>query len=133
MQRMCQTYSATPEHLRNSLLAARHSCHQWDIQHIHGSLYCQVALLFLSRGAMPLEPAWREFLEAAALIEPVAPQQYTAMYAVCLRHALTWLTSMATPLWLLPSSFALCTSHLWLHPRSKPLKWLLATCTFCCS
>ena len=50
-------------------------------------LFCQVALLFLSRGAMPLEPAWREFLEAAALIEPVAPQQYIAMCAACLHKA----------------------------------------------
>lgn len=39
----------------------------------------QVALLFLARGAMPLEPAWREFLEAAALIEPVHPERYASM------------------------------------------------------
>jgi hypothetical protein len=39
----------------------------------------QVALLFLARGAMPLEPAWREFLEAAALIEPMHPERYASM------------------------------------------------------
>ena len=32
----------------------------------------QVALLFLTRGPMPLEPVWREFLSAAALIRPTA-------------------------------------------------------------
>ncbi|KAK9842052.1 hypothetical protein WJX81_006318 [Elliptochloris bilobata] len=42
----------------------------------------KVALLFLARGAMPLEPAWREFLEAAALTEPVSLQRYTAMLPV---------------------------------------------------
>lgn len=30
-----------------------------------------VALLFLTRGPMPLEPVWREFLSAAALLEPM--------------------------------------------------------------
>ena len=33
----------------------------------------QVALLFLTRGAMPLEAVWREFFEAAALVEAVDP------------------------------------------------------------
>ena len=31
----------------------------------------QVAILFLTRGKMPLEPAWREFFAAAALVEPI--------------------------------------------------------------
>ena len=31
----------------------------------------QVAILFLTRGKMPLEPAWREFFAAAALLEPI--------------------------------------------------------------
>lgn len=31
----------------------------------------QVALLFLTRGPMPLEAVWREFLSAAALVEPI--------------------------------------------------------------
>ena len=30
-----------------------------------------MAFLFLTRGKMPLEPAWREFFGAAALIEPI--------------------------------------------------------------
>ena len=110
MHRMCQTYSARfPIYMRDSLLAARPSCHQWYRQHVHGSIRCQVALLFLSRGAMPLEPAWRQFLEAAALVEPVALQQYTAMYAACLRHALTWLTSIATPQLIAATKF--CSVH----------------------
>ena len=28
-------------------------------------------MLFLTRGKMPLEPAWREFFATAALVEPV--------------------------------------------------------------
>ncbi len=31
----------------------------------------QVAILFLTRGKMPLEPAWREFFAAAAMVEPI--------------------------------------------------------------
>ncbi|KAK9862348.1 hypothetical protein WJX84_002596 [Apatococcus fuscideae] len=30
-----------------------------------------VALMFLTRGPMPLEPVWREFMEASAMIEPI--------------------------------------------------------------
>ena len=52
----------------------------------------QVAFLFLTRGRMPLEPAWREFFAAAALVEPVdvsrlwapeviAPRDITAQLA----------------------------------------------------
>ncbi len=35
-----------------------------------------MALLFLTRGAMPLEPAWRDFMEAAAAIEPIHPETF---------------------------------------------------------
>lgn len=42
-------------------------------------VYTQVALLFLTRGPMPLEPVWREFLSAAALLEPV-PNVRVAMH-----------------------------------------------------
>ncbi|KAK9831707.1 hypothetical protein WJX74_006651 [Apatococcus lobatus] len=33
----------------------------------------KVALMFLTRGPMPLEPVWREFMEASAMIEPINP------------------------------------------------------------
>lgn len=33
---------------------------------------------------MPLEPAWREFLEAAALIEPIHSERFAAMCAPAL-------------------------------------------------
>ena len=39
-------------------------------EEIHQML-TQVAILFLTRGKMPLEPAWREFFAAAAMVEPI--------------------------------------------------------------
>lgn len=39
-------------------------------QHDQSVSCMQLALLFLTRGPMPLEPVWREFLSAAALLEP---------------------------------------------------------------
>ncbi len=40
----------------------------------------QVALMFLTRGPMPLEPVWREFMEASAMIEPINPAAIQARY-----------------------------------------------------
>eukprot|EP00884_Botryococcus_braunii_P021242 jgi/Botrbrau1/7801/Bobra.0159s0229.1 len=38
----------------------------------------KVALLFLSRGPMPLEAAWRDFMEAAASVQPIHPDTFIA-------------------------------------------------------
>lgn len=40
----------------------------------------QVALMFLTRGPMPLEPVWREFFSSAALVEPLPEVQQSSAY-----------------------------------------------------
>ncbi|KAK9812629.1 hypothetical protein WJX72_000912 [[Myrmecia] bisecta] len=43
-----------------------------------GKAIPKVALLFLTRGAMPLEPVWREFMQAASAIEPIDIRAFAA-------------------------------------------------------
>ena len=55
-----------------------------------------MAFLFLTRGKMPLEPAWREFFSAAALLEPVDMSRLWAPAVVAPREITLTLAAIHT-------------------------------------